>query len=85
MSRLVLKAQVKVLNRALIEADLITMKDGPNGKRDSEECIIKAYRFDLSPLAARYEEFIRLALTLLTRAQVIESIGNCYMTTVSRN
>jgi replication initiation protein RepC len=51
------ETQVKVLNRAFIEAGLITMKDGPNGKRyskrDSEGCIIEAYGFDLSPLAAR--------------------------------
>jgi replication initiation protein RepC len=40
------ETQVRVLNRALIGADLITMKDGPNGKRygkqDSEGCIIEA-------------------------------------------
>jgi replication initiation protein RepC len=58
-------SQVKALNRSLIEAGLITMKDSPNGKRygrrDSTGRIIEAYGFDLSPLAARYAEFIRLA------------------------
>jgi replication initiation protein RepC len=58
------ETQVKVLNRAFIEAGLITMKDGPNGKRyskrDSEGCIIEASGFDLSPLAARYAGLIHL-------------------------
>ncbi len=57
--------QVKATNRALIEAGLITMKDSPNGKRygkrDSQKRIVEAYGFDLSPLAARYAEFMRLA------------------------
>lgn len=57
--------RVKALNRALIEAGLITMKDSPNGKRygrrDARKRITEAYGFDLSPLAARYGEFQRLA------------------------
>ena len=57
--------RVKALNRALIEAGLITMKDSPNGKRygkrDGHKRIVEAYGFDLSPLAARYAEFVRLA------------------------
>ena len=57
--------RVKALNRALIEAGLVTMKDSPNGKRygrrDAQRRIIEAYGFDLSPLAARYQEFLRLA------------------------
>jgi replication initiation protein RepC len=57
--------QVKALNRALIEAGLLTMKDSPNGKRygrrDQQGCIVEAYGFDLSPIALRYAEFIRLA------------------------
>jgi replication initiation protein RepC len=57
--------RVKALNRALIEAGLITMKDSPNGKRygkrDSQKRIVEAYGFDLSPLAARHAEFVRLA------------------------
>src|SRR5689334_28620 len=59
------RAQVKALNRGLIEAGLIAMKDSPNGKRygrrDHQGRITEAYGFDLSPLAARYAEFLRLA------------------------
>ena len=58
--------QVKALNRALIEAGLVTMKDSPNGKRYGRRKhprgrIVEAYGFDLSPLAARHAEFVRLA------------------------
>ena len=57
--------RVKAINRALIEAGLITMKDSPNGKRygtrDARGSIIEAYGFDLSPIAARHAEFVRLA------------------------
>jgi replication initiation protein RepC len=59
------ETRVKALNRALIEAGLITMKDSPNGKRygrrDNKGRIVEAYGFDLSPLAARHAEFVRLA------------------------
>jgi replication initiation protein RepC len=58
------ETQVKALNRSLIEAGLISMKDSPNGKRwgrrDSAGHITEAYGFDLSPLAARYAEFVQL-------------------------
>ena len=57
--------QAKVLNRALIEAGVVTMKDSPNGKRygvrDRAGQITEAYGFDLSPIAARHAEFVRLA------------------------
>ena len=57
--------RVKAINRALIEAGLITMKDSPNGKRygkrDPRGNIVEAYGFDLSPIAARHAEFMRLA------------------------
>ena len=57
--------RVKAINRALIEAGLITMKDSPNGKRygrrDARGNIVEAYGFDLSPIAARHAEFVRLA------------------------
>ena len=57
--------RVKAINRALIEAGLITMRDSPNGKRygrrDSRGNIVEAYGFDLSPIAARHAEFVRLA------------------------
>src|SRR6516225_1058704 len=59
------ETQAKRLNRCLIEAGLVTMKDSPNGKRygrrDPRGRIVEAYGFDLSPLAARYEEFVGLA------------------------
>jgi replication initiation protein RepC len=58
-------SQVKAINRALIEAGVVTMKDSPNGKRygvrDRAGRIIEAYGFDLSPIAARHAEFVRLA------------------------
>src|SRR6516162_4306390 len=57
--------QVKEINRRLIELGLITMKDSPSGKRygkrDPKGRIIEAYGFDLSPIAARHSEFVRLA------------------------
>src|ERR1700730_13151136 len=59
------ETQAKRLNRCLIEAGLVTMKDSPNGKRygkrDPKGRIVEAYGFDLSPLAARHGEFVRLA------------------------
>jgi replication initiation protein RepC len=59
------QTQAKRLNRCLIEAGLVTMRDSPNGKRygrrDAKGQIVEAYGFDLSPLAARYSEFVRLA------------------------
>ena len=57
--------RAKAINRALIEAGLITMKDSPNGKRygkrDPKGRIVEAYGFDLSPIAMRHAEFLRLA------------------------
>jgi replication initiation protein RepC len=57
--------QVKDINRRLIEFDLVTMKDSPNGKRygkrDPKGRIVEAYGFDLSPIAVRHGEFVRLA------------------------
>jgi replication initiation protein RepC len=57
--------QVKEINRRLIELGLVTMKDSPNGKRygkrDPKGRIVEAYGFDLSPIAARHAEFLRLA------------------------
>jgi replication initiation protein RepC len=59
------ETRVKAINRALIEAGLITMRDSPNGKRygkrDGKGNIVEAYGFDLSPIAARHGEFVRLA------------------------
>ncbi len=58
--------RVKALNRELIEAGLVTMRDSPNGKRYGKrdpktKLITEAYGFDLSPIAARHAEFVRLA------------------------
>ena len=58
--------QVKEINRRLIELGLVTMKDSPNGKRygrrhEKTGHIIEAYGFDLSPIAMRHAEFVRLA------------------------
>jgi replication initiation protein RepC len=57
--------QAKAINRALIEAGLLTMRDSPNGKRygkrDAKGQIVEAYGFDLSPIAARHAEFVQLA------------------------
>jgi replication initiation protein RepC len=58
-------SQAKAINRALIEAGVLTMKDSPNGKRygvrDRIGRIIEAYGFDLAPIATRHAEFVRLA------------------------
>jgi replication initiation protein RepC len=56
---------VKTLNRALFDAGIFVLRDSPTGKRygrrDDQGRIIEAYGFDLSPLAFRSDEFIRLA------------------------
>jgi replication initiation protein RepC len=58
-------ARVKVLNRALFEAGIFILRDSETGKRygrrDPEGRIIEAFGFDLSPLAYRFDEFIRIA------------------------
>jgi replication initiation protein RepC len=59
-------ARVKQLNRALFEAGVFVMRDNEQGKRygrrDPEtKRIIEAFGFDLSPLARRYHEFVRIA------------------------
>jgi replication initiation protein RepC len=57
--------QVKALNRALFEAGIFVIRDNEQGKRygrrGPDGRIIEAFGFDLSPLAQRYDEFIRLA------------------------
>jgi replication initiation protein RepC len=79
--------QVKMLNRALIEAGLITMRDSPNGKRygkrDAKGQIVEAYGFDLSPIAARHAEFLRLAAE--ARAERIEMGRLRRRATIARN
>ena len=57
--------RVKALNRALFEAGIFVMRDNEQGKRygrrGPDGRIIEAFGFDLSPLAQRYDEFVRLA------------------------
>jgi replication initiation protein RepC len=63
-------ARVKALNRALFEAGLFVIRDNEQGKRygrrGPDGRIIEAFGFDLSPLAQRYGEFIRLAAAAKT-------------------
>jgi replication initiation protein RepC len=58
-------ARVKALNRALFEAGVFVIRDNEQGKRygrrGPDGRIIEAFGFDLSPLALRYDEFIRIA------------------------
>ena len=59
-------SQVKELNRALYEAGIIVIRDHETGKRFGRRDkisgrIIEAFDFDLSPLAQRYDEFVRIA------------------------
>jgi replication initiation protein RepC len=58
-------ARVKLLNRVLFENGIFVIRDNEQGKRygrrGPDGRIIEAYGFDLSPLAQRYEEFVRLA------------------------
>jgi replication initiation protein RepC len=81
------ESRVKALNRALIEVGVITMKDSPNGKRygrrDPKGRIIEAYGFDLSPIAARYAEFVQLAAA--ARAERAEMGRLRRRATIARN
>jgi hypothetical protein len=58
-------SQVKHLNRILFEAGVFVMRDNEQGKRygrrGHDKRIIEAFGFDLSPLAQRYDEFVRIA------------------------
>src|SRR4249919_1204142 len=81
------ESRVKMLNRALIEAGLITMRDSPNGKRygkrDAKGQIVEAYGFDLSPIAARHAEFLQLAAE--AKAERIEMGRLRRRATIARN
>jgi replication initiation protein RepC len=59
------QARVKTLNRALYEAEIFILRDSETGKRygrrGPDNRIIEAFGFDLSPLAYRFDEFIRIA------------------------
>jgi replication initiation protein RepC len=59
-------SQVKELNRALFEGGIFVIRDHETGKRFGRRDkisgrIIEAFGFDLSPLAQRYDEFVRIA------------------------
>ena len=58
-------ARVKALNRTLFEAGIFVIRDNEQGKRyghrGPDGRIVEAYGFDLTPLALRYDEFIRIA------------------------
>jgi replication initiation protein RepC len=58
-------ARVKALNRAVFEAGVFVIRDNPQGRRygrrDAQGRIVEAYGFDLSPLALRYTEFVKIA------------------------
>lgn len=58
-------ARVKALNRAVFEAGIFVIRDNPQGRRygrrDAQGRIEEAYGFDLSPLALRYVEFVKIA------------------------
>lgn len=57
--------RVKALNRILFGAGIFVMRDHPTGKRfgrrGPDGRIVEAYGFDLSPLALRHDEFVRIA------------------------
>jgi replication initiation protein RepC len=57
--------RVKALNRALFEAGIFVIRDNEQGKRygrrGPDGRIVEAFGFDLSPLAQRYDEFVRIA------------------------
>ena len=79
--------RVKAINRAMIEAGLVTMKDSPNGKRygkrDPKGTIVEAYGFDLSPIATRHAEFVRLAAE--AKAERVEMARFRRRATIARN
>jgi replication initiation protein RepC len=57
---------MQLLNRRLWEAGIFVMRDDPQGRRYGNRDartgrITKAFGFDLSPLALRYEEFKKIA------------------------
>src|SRR5580704_7209169 len=57
--------RVKALNRVLFDAGIFVIRDNEQGKRygrrGPDGRIIEAYGFDLTPLALRYDEFVRIA------------------------
>lgn len=64
--------------RRLAEIGVISFQDSPNGKRwghrDAEGRIVEAYGFDLSPLAARVEEFEELYVELQAEREICQRL-----------
>jgi replication initiation protein RepC len=71
-------ARVKALNRVLYDAGIFVMRDDPQGKRwgrrGPDNRIIEAYGFDLSPLAQRVDEFVRLAAAARQEREVAKAL-----------
>jgi Replication protein C N-terminal domain len=69
-------SRVKSLNRGLWEAGIFVIRDDPQGRRygrrDARGRIIEAYGFDLSPLALRYDEFVKIAAAEIERKRMRE-------------
>lgn len=67
------ETQAKARTNALIAFGLVVMKDSPTGKRyghrDAKGQIIEAFGFDLSPMAVRYPEFLRVAEAVRAEAK----------------
>lgn len=72
--------------RRLVEIGVISFKDSPNGKRwgrrDAEGRIVEAYGFDLSPMAARADEFEALHAELQAERELCQRLKR--QITVSR-
>jgi replication initiation protein RepC len=72
-------ARVKHLNRMLFEAGIFVIRDNEQGKRYGRRDpatgrIVEAYGFDLSPLALRYDEFIRIAAAAKVERQRMKAL-----------
>ena len=70
---------VKRLNRMLFEAGVFVIRDNEQGKRYGRRDpatgrIVEAYGFDLSPLALRYDEFIRIAAAAKVERQRMKAL-----------
>jgi replication initiation protein RepC len=70
--------RLKHLNRALFEAGIFVIRDNEQGKRygrrGPDGRIIEAYGFDLSPLALRYDEFVRIAAAARVERERMRSL-----------
>jgi replication initiation protein RepC len=68
-------SHVKRLHRRVFEDGILVMRDHPQGRRcgrrgpDSKIVLEETFGFDLSPLAQRYDEFIRIAAEARTERE----------------